>query len=119
MISHAGRMAREPLCVAIAGALILLTEPCTAQEIVTGFEGGPSIGEGFLTPIFSMPLNDTNAITFKPSANYLYYETRGKLGETKITAPGASFGIGYRYTGTDVTFDIGPAFEVLWQTKKP
>jgi len=32
--------------------------------------------------------------------------------------PGASLGIGYRYTGTDVTFDIGPAIEVLWQRKK-
>jgi hypothetical protein len=99
--------------------MFLLTAPANAQEVAAGFEGGPSFGDTFFTPVIDWTLNAANAITFKPSANYLYYETRGKVGETKVTAPGASFGIGYRYTGTDVTFDIGPAFEVLWQTKKP
>ena len=101
-------------------ALLVLAAPCAAQELVAGFEGGPSTGDAFFTPIFRVPLNTTNAVTLKPSASYLYYDTRGKTGqETKISAPGASFGVGYRYTGTDVTFDIGPAFEVLWQTKRP
>jgi len=99
--------------------ILLLIAPCSAQEIVTGFEGGPSIGEGFITPAFSIPLNTANAIIVRPTASYLYYDSRSKLGETKVTAPGASLGIGYRYTGTDVTFDIGPAIEVLWQRKKP
>jgi hypothetical protein len=100
--------------------MLLLATPCSAQEVATGFEGGPSIGEAFFAPTFSWNLDAANAITFKPGASYLYYDTRGKTGqETKITAPEASFGVGYRFTGTDVTLDIGPAFEVLWQTKKP
>jgi len=103
----------------VPSVFILMVAPCSTQELVTGFEGGPSIGEAFFTPIFSIPLNATNAITLKPTASYLYYDTRGRVGETKVTAPGTSFGVGYRYTGTDVTFDIGPAIEVIWQTKKP
>jgi len=102
------------------GALLFLTNVSAAQEIVTGFEGGPSIGEGFFTPVFSVPLNTANAITIRPSASYLYYDERSRtIGETKVTAPAASLGVGYRYTGTDVTFDIGPAIEVIWQKKKP
>ena len=124
MASRANRdskgVKRHGLCLRYAvSAMFLLTAPAKAQEVATGFEGGPSTGEAFFTPILDWTLNAANAITFKPSASYLYYETRGKVGETKVTAPGASFGIGYRYTGTDVTLDIGPAFEVLWQTKKP
>jgi hypothetical protein len=100
-------------------ALVLFTLPCAAQEIVTGFEGGPSIGEGFITPIFSVPLGTMNAITIKPSANYLYYDERNlAAGETKVTAPSASLGVGYRFTGNEVTFDIGPSVEVIWQKKK-
>ena len=99
--------------------LVLLTTPCAAQEIVTGFEGGPSIGEGFVTPIFSVPLDTMNAITIRPSAGYLYYDERNRtLGETKVTSPIASLGVGYRFTGNEVTFDIGPALEVIWQKKK-
>jgi hypothetical protein len=106
------------ICCALI-ALVLFTLPCAAQEIVTGFEGGPSTGEGFITPIFSVPLGSMNAITIKPSANYLYYDERNRVaGETKITAPSASLGVGYRFTGNEVTFDIGPSLEVIWQKKK-
>src|SRR5258708_36544477 len=92
--------------------------PAGAREVVTGFEGGPSSGLGFVSPIFSFPLGMTDAIIVKPAVNYLYYEKRTVLGETKITAPALSLGVGYRYSDRPFAFAVGPAIKLLWERRR-
>jgi Cellulose biosynthesis protein BcsS len=96
----------------------LIALPAGAQEVVTGFEGGPSSGMAFVSPVFSNPLGTSSAFVIRPTASYLYYEKRNALGETKITAPGASLGLGYRYSDGRFMLAVGPAFEVLWERRK-
>jgi hypothetical protein len=110
MIPH-----RVILCALLA---IFIALPATAQEVNTGFEGGPSSGMVFVSPIFSLPFGTNSAFVIRPTASYLYYEKRNALGETKITAPGASLGLGYRYSEGRFTFAVGPALEVLWERRK-
>jgi hypothetical protein len=105
-------------CFAAAVAWILSTTPCAARENVTAFDGGPSTGEGFVQPILSLALNGANSLVVRPTASYTYYDTRDSAGAVDTTSPEASFGIGYRYTGGKLVFDIGPAFEVLSQEHK-
>src|SRR5215467_748508 len=105
-------------CFAAAAAWILSTAPCVAREDVTGFDGGPSTGEGFVQPVLSLALNGTNSLVVRPTASYVYYDTRDSTGAVETTLPQASFGVGYRYTGGKVVFDIGPGFEVLSQERK-
>jgi outer membrane protein assembly factor BamA len=106
------------LCYATI-AILLLSSSCIAQEVVTGWEGGPSTGYGFISPMFSIPVTTTDSVVVKPTAGYLYYDTHELGGVTKVTSPGVSLGLGYRYSGPRLTVDIGPAIEVLWERKAP
>ncbi len=40
------------------------------------------------------------------------------MGETKITAPGLSLGVGYRYSDGPFAFAVGPAIELLWERRR-
>src|SRR5262249_40569746 len=100
------------LCFA-AAVLTLMSAPAAAHDNVTGFISGPSTGEGNVTPLFSLHLVGANSFVLRPTANYSYYDTRDSTGAVETTSPQASFGLGYRYTGNRLVFDIGPAFEVL------
>ncbi len=111
-------MSAKRATFAAAAAWILLIAPCAARETVTGFQGGPSTGEDFVAPIMSLKLDTKSSVVVRPTASYVYYGTRDDTGAMMTTAPQASFGIGYRFTGTKLVFDIGPAFEVLSQERK-
>ena len=105
------------LCFA-AAALTLLSAPAAAHDSVTGFTSGPSTGEGNVDPLFSLHLNGANSLVVRPTANYIYFDTRDATGAVETTSPQASYGLGYRYTGNRLVFDIGPAFQVLSQETK-
>ena len=59
-----------------------------------------------------------SAIILRPTASYLYYDVRQIGLTTRVTAPALAFGVGYRYFTDRVTFDIGPAIQVLWEQRK-
>ena len=97
----------------IAIAVLLSAADTFAQEIITGYEGGPSNGYGFVTPVFSFPQSGTpSALVIRPGASFLYYNFQDAGGFTNVTSPGVSFGIGYRVRTPRVTLTVGPGFEV-------
>ena len=106
------RAASLRACCAIV-ACILFALPCVARETLTGFQDGPSTGEGLVSPILSLALGASNSVVVRPLASYAYYDTLDSSGAVETTSPQASYGISYRYSGGKVVFDIGPAFEVL------
>ena len=94
-----------------ASVLFLLPGVVSAQELITGWEGGPSNGYGFAMPVFSIPMGDTNFLVVRPSGSYLYYNFREAGGFTTVSSPGASLGLAYRYRTKRLTLTIGPGFE--------
>ena len=97
---------------------IVLARSAAAQELIAGFEGGPSYGLGSVSPIFSVPFDATQAVIIKPTVSYLYYEKRTLLGESQITAPALSLGLGYRYNDEKFAFAAAPSIQVLWERQK-
>lgn len=98
-------------------ALLLLISSGSAigQELVGGWEGGPSNGYGFVMPVFSIPKQGPNAFVVRPSIGYLYYNFREAGGFTNVTSPGASLGVAYRLRKKKATLTIGPGFEARWE----
>jgi hypothetical protein len=105
-----------------AGFLIvcfaLLSPSARAQEIVGGWEGGPSNGYGFVSPIFTIPSSGTNMFLIRPTVSDLYYNYRDVGGFTDVVSPGAAIQIGYRLQTPRLTFTIGPGMEVRWDHRQ-
>jgi len=97
---------------------VFLSSSCLAQEVVAGWEGNSFSGNGGVSAAFSIPLSMNSAIILRPSTSYLYYDVRQIGLTTRVTAPALAFGVGYRYFNDRVTFDIGPAIQVLWEERK-
>lgn len=102
----------------IAISVILLPHLTSAQELVTGFEAGPSNGYAFISPVFSLPKSGKNVFIIRPTASYLYYKFRDAAGSTTVNSPGLSLQIGYRRQTRRLNFTIAPGIEVRWDSRK-
>ncbi len=84
------------------------------QELIMGWEGGPSNGYGFAMPVFRLPKDGANSLVIRPSGSFLYYNFPEAGGFTAVSSPGAAFGLAYRLHTQKVTFTIGPGIETRW-----
>lgn len=98
--------------------LVLLPPLAKAQELVAGWEGGPSNGYAFVSPIFTVPSSGRNMFLIRPTVSDLYYNFRDVGGFTDVTSPGAAIQVGYRLQTPRLTFTIGPGFEVRWDHRR-
>ena len=97
---------------------LILAANSNAQELVGGWEGGPSNGYAFAAPIFSFPKSsEGSAWVLRPAASYLYYETRDVTGVTDVRSPGASLGVAWRWRSPQLTASIGPGYESRWERR--
>jgi cellulose biosynthesis protein BcsS len=97
---------------------ILLLPQARGQELIAGWEGGPSNGYAFVSPVFTVPSSDRNMFLIRPTVSDLYYNFREAGGFTDVTSPGASIQLGYRLQIPRLTFTIGPGFEVRWDHRQ-
>ncbi len=109
-------MNKQILLIAIS--VILLPHVICAQELVTGFEAGPSTAYVFISPVFSLPKSGKNMIIFQPTASFLYYKFQGSGGSTTVNSPGLAFQVGYRRQTKRLSFTIAPGIEVRWDSRK-
>ena len=93
-------------------SLFLLPKLANGQELVSGWEGGPSYGYAFVSPVFSVPESDRNTFVIRPTVSYLYYNFQQDGGSTIVRSPGAALQIGYRRQTRRLTYTIGPGVEV-------
>lgn len=93
-------------------SIFALPRLAEAQELVTGWEGGPSYGYAFASPVFSVPLSSQNIFVLRPTLSYLYYDFGQGDGFTKVKSPGAGLQLGYRRQTRRLTYTITPGFEV-------
>ncbi len=91
---------------------VILTTAANAQEFVAGWEGGPSSGYTFASPIFSIPKDGKHKLVIRPTISYLYYDSRGADGTTKVRSPGFSLQVGYRRQTERLSLTIAPGVEV-------
>lgn len=99
-------------------ALSLIPANGNAQELVGGWEGGSGNGYAFVAPIFSFPKSGEGAAwVVRPSASYLYYETRDAAGVTDVRSPGAALSIAWRWRTPQLTVTLGPGFESRWERR--
>jgi hypothetical protein len=98
--------------------LLLRVPIARGQELVAGWEGGPSNGYGFVSPIFTVPSSNRNMFLIRPTVSDLYYNFRDVGGFTYVTSPGAAIQIGYRLQTRRLTFTIGPGYEVRWDHRR-
>jgi hypothetical protein len=75
------------LLIWLVALLGLLTTGAAAQEMILGWEGGPSNGYGFVMPVFSIPKDGSQSFVIRPAGSYLYYNFRELGGFTKVTSP--------------------------------
>ncbi len=95
--------------------LVLVSPRVQSQELVTGWEGGPSNGYAFVSPIFTEPISKENLFLLRPTVSYLYYNFPDVGGTTDVSSPAASLQIGYRLKLPRLIFTIGPGVEVRWE----
>jgi hypothetical protein len=98
--------------------LLLRSPLAKGQELVAGWEGGPSNGYAFISPIFTVPNSKKNMFLVRPTLSDLYYNFRDVGGFTDVTSPGAAIQIGYRLQTRHLTFTIGPGYEVRWDRRR-
>ncbi len=96
-------------------AVALLPTLAKAQELVSGWEGGPSYGYAFVSPLFSVPKSAQNTFMIRPTVSYLYYNFQQDGSLTAVNSPGAALQIGYRRQTRRGTYTIGPGVEVRWE----
>jgi hypothetical protein len=101
-------------------AAVLFSQPalCAETELMASWEGGPSNGYAAVSPSIDFPLDTTSSLVLAPTGTYSYYDVHEGGGITKVKSPGASVGLDYKYSDDSLTFDVGPAFQVLWEDRK-
>jgi hypothetical protein len=102
-------MTRTILLVCLS---MILTTVGKAQEFVAGWEGSPSSGYTFASPIFSFPNEGKHKLVIRPTISYLYYDSREAGGTTKVRSPGFSLQVGYRRQTERLSLTIAPGIEV-------
>ncbi|MBI1954897.1 MAG: cellulose biosynthesis protein BcsS [Acidobacteria bacterium] len=99
--------------------LVLLRPPgASAQEIVGGWEGDATRGYAFGMPVFSIGLTERNFLVLRGSGSHLYYTLPEVGGETEVSSPGANAGLAYRLRTPQVTFTLGPGYEMRWTRRR-
>jgi hypothetical protein len=101
----------------LIACLVLISPRAWSQELVTGWEGGPSNGYAFVSPIFTAPISKENLFLVRPTVSYLYYNFPDVGGTTDVSSPGTAVQIGYRLQLPRLTFTIGPGVEVRWERR--
>lgn len=94
--------------------IVLFPKLASGQELISGWEGGPSYGYGYVSSIFSVPESARNMLVIRPTFSYLYYNFQQNGGFTVVDSPGAGLEIGYRRQTRRGTYTIGPGIEVRW-----
>lgn len=91
--------------------IFVASKPVFGQELVSGWEGGPSYGYAFVSPVFSFPESSRNSFVIRPTFSYLYYNFQQGTGMTAVNSPGAGVQMGYRRRTRRLTYTITPGFE--------
>jgi hypothetical protein len=93
-------------------------EAVAKGDLTLGWQGGPSNGDASASYAFGFPMTSTSAIQVVPSADYIYYAAHQGGAKTNTNSPGASLGVQYAYDSDRLSFDVGPAIDVVWQDRK-
>ena len=95
--------------IALLFVTMIVCRTASAQELAAGWEGDDRRGYAFTSPSVSIGLGASQALVFRASGSYLYYQYPVDEGRVTVTSPGVGGGIGYRVQSRhiNVTFVTG------------
>ena len=108
----------QTVLLAVVAVVLPNDEALAKDDLNLSWEGGPSNGDASASYTFGIPMTSTSAIQVVPSADYIYYAAHQGGAKTNTNSPGASLGVQYAYESDRLSFDIGPAIDVVWQDRK-
>jgi hypothetical protein len=91
-------------------ALVTVSHPSAAQDVVAGWEGDGTAGYAFVAPTAGIPVTASQSVLFRATASFLYYNSLAD-GPTDVRAPGGAVVIGYRWHDSRANLAVFGGFE--------
>lgn len=110
---------KRSLAVAWLVSGCFLPRAAAGQEFIAGWEGEPSRGYAFASPVLSIRLGAHDGLVVRAAASYLYYRFPDAGGPTNVTSPGVSGGLAYRVRSPRLSATVGSGFELRQTLRRP